>query len=454
MRSASPRMPRAPSLLAFGGPPVLFAAVAILMLLACIGFFFGYFYVNPPRYAPGLMLGGQTILIAVLACAGQAGLGEFAVVLHARAAPLAALRTAMQTLRRRALQFWLLCAAPLVLIAIGELMVRPAGDWSEAASRLGAGPALLALLLLGCAAGTAAWQGRISTWIGIPAFALVGACLAACGGERSSAWIAAGWPAHLAAMLLLWPALSRLFSVPPRPRARLPLPRRLAHRVISTWQQHVHFIDGRTKVGAFAFFWLLPQQLPVWGNRLNGHDVLRLGMLTLLACTLLQSRDLHWRRMLAPGGMRRATLGLRIVADSLRAGMLLLTIGGAILVAISAALGLALGRPLGPFLLTTMPTVVLTLLVELPLCTALAACLRGLTRSSGLTSLCAWVLMMLGLGLLLPATPPLPHPQWHVGPTYLATVMALSLVLLSVVGRCWRNTNLVELMRGARPENV
>lgn len=452
MKSASPSTPRAPSLLAFGEAPVLFAAVAILMLLSGIGFFFGYFYVDPPRYAPGLMLGGQAILISVVACAGQAGLGDFVGVLQARAAPLGAMRTAMRALRRRALQFWLLCAAPLVLIAIGELMVRPAGDWSEAASRLGAGPALLALLLLGCAACTAAWQGRISTWIGLFALALVGACLSACWGERGPAWVAAGWPAHLAAMLLLWPALSRLFSVPPRPRARLPFPRRLLRRVISTWQQHVHFIDRRAKLGAFGFFWLLPQQLPVWGDRLNGHDVLRLGLLTLLACTLLQSRDLHWRRMLAPGGMRRATLGLRIVADSLRASMLLLTIGGVVGVAISAVLGWVLERPLETFLLTPLPTVALTLLVELPLCTALAACLRGLTGSSGLTNLCAWVLMMLGLCLLFSATPVSQLLHWHVGPTYLATVVALSLFLLSVVGRCWRTTNLVELMRGTQPD--
>jgi len=111
----------------------------------------------------------QSCLMVFVALTFQAGLADMHRVLKARIAPQHALQEGLrQVLRLNALA-WAVCALPLVLIDLRELLQ---ADMAQAVTphlalaqlaQIGRGPALLAWLLLCSAWLSAMWQGRWAT---------------------------------------------------------------------------------------------------------------------------------------------------------------------------------------------------------------------------------------------------------------------------------------------------
>jgi hypothetical protein len=91
----------------------------------------------------------------------------------------------------------------------------------------------------------------------------------------------------------------------------------------------------------WPFFLFLQPGLPSasWGAGVPAWQLWLLGLATMTAATSLVCKDLHWRRLLAPAGMRRGALGWHIVLSTATAtftGMLIAA--GAVVVFGAAAL--------------------------------------------------------------------------------------------------------------------
>jgi hypothetical protein len=96
-----------------------------------------------------------------------------------------------------------------------------------------------------------------------------------------------------------------------------------------------------------VMFWPLYLFLPVnmltlsWGHGVQLWQLWVLGMLAQLASGFLACKDLHWRMLLAPAGMRRGALGWHIVLSTATATFIgMLIAAGAVIVAGAAALSL------------------------------------------------------------------------------------------------------------------
>lgn len=443
---------RAPSLLALNEVLPLFGALAVLMLLISLGVLSTFFYVDPPRYAENLVLICQMALVGAGAVAGQSGLGDLCRILRARAAPLEALRAAVSRLRRHALQFWLLCSASMLSIAIGVLVASYDLDWSRAAAQLTAGPALLALMLIGCTAATAAWQGRASALTGGLGLLLVLGCLPCAHGDGFARWRDAGWMPHAAAMLMLAPALDRLLTAAVGQRRAMSALRDSLRERLARWKRRWRFIDRQARFGAFAFAWLLAAHLPTWGEPFGAHGSARLCLLTLLAGVLLRSRDLHWRRQLAPGGARRSRLGLRVAVDSLLGTAIVVLLSGIAYLALALMPGLGSSAPNPQRALAQMSSSGALLLAELVPATLLAVCLRGIAGSRAAGVVRTLILLTLAFAPLLMPRLEIGR-DFALGPAYLLALAAASLALTPLVQRCWLKVDLARLAREAMPED-
>lgn len=445
-----------PSLLKLGAAVPLWAALGLLMLVLSLALASTYFYPDPPRYAWQMLLIVQALLVACGSMAGQQGLGELTRLLQSRVTPLRPLRAAQRLLHRRALQFWLLSVAPLLILGAAELSVREFGGWSDALAWFTAAPALLSLLMLACLAVTAAWQGRASVALGAGAVLLLAFVISIGWGMLTAAWIEAGWPIHLTVMLLLWPASRLLLSTPARARSVDRTPSRSWQAIVQAWRRYWCFIDPRTRGGLAVYMWLLPQQLLIWGQQQGGYPI-RLSMLVLFTGMLLQSRDLHWRQLLAPGGTRRRWLGLRIFAQSLQ-GSLVVLLAITAVAALPALFGLAL-LPDGAWglrMIEHLPWATLNLVCDLALATAIAATLRGFTGSHGISAaitLLAMLLVVAGTSSLGNWRPPFPELLSTLTPPdgwpRIIVTLGLGIALLPLLQRAWLKADLAQLARRA-----
>jgi hypothetical protein len=122
-----------------------------------------------------------------------------------------------------------------------------------------------------------------------------------------------------------------------------------------------------------------------WGSQFDLSGVARLALLAAGMCLFLRTGALHWRLLLAPGGRSRGGLAWDIVLRSWLAAVVAL----ALIVGISIPLYLLVSTSLGERhlgVLAWLGEVTLrfgpTLLCEMLLATALAACVRPLVRGS------------------------------------------------------------------------
>lgn len=335
-------------------------------------------------------------------------------------------------------------------------------------------------LMLGTlAAGTlasAAWRGLVAArWLA-PAGAVVvaGGVVMGLDAERAAWQAADGWRGAILLLLTLSPAATLVLlrdrlhgdgRTPPGRAAptpeRSPQARWQAWR--AEWQARFRSVDGGSALALFAGLWgQLPQQfwsrkpeglmfMP-WDSAITPLGVYRLLIFTLLALSMVSSRTLHWRHLLAPGASWRSRLGLEVAVSTWLLLVLLLTVlfgvvGG--LTLLWSEDGDALWRAVPDLLLRYVPL----LLLDLALACALAALLRGWAGSYERAAAA-----LLGIGIVLgiahlalwaltgEAAPVLLHRDAR----YVAGLVLLTLALLLWNRRVWQRADLGALMRAAR----
>jgi hypothetical protein len=174
---------------------------------------------------------------------------------------------------------------------------------------------------------------------------------------------------------------------------------------------------------------------------LDWRDLLRLIAFTLVALPLLQSPDLHWRRLLAPGAQRRH-IGGRILWASLK--------GNLAITALAAGLALALMAALGALHWTHVLATAAGLLPDLLLATMFAVTLRGFSGSQAASmvhlllittelAFMAWAMNFNAADL-----------GWHRDGWHALAMAAVMLALLPLMQRAWLRADLVRLAAKAQ----
>jgi hypothetical protein len=264
-----------------------------------------------------------------------------------------------------------------------------------------------------------------------------------------AAWQPA-WPLQLACLLMLPLLLQGL--VRRRPAARLPrpgVPQRFKRLLRSLASRQALLEQSNRGLGRYLWvdgLILLSissnPQWPSWGDSQGAGSVLRLLLMTLLALRLLQSRDLHWRALLAPQGALRRQLGLRIWRDSLRGITLLLALVVLPLLLVGALLSgwpdplrwLGIALPFG---------------LELVLATGLAVLARGLCGSTTRAATAVLLIALLWLPMLWFAPAWM---SWTRGPTQMLVLLGACLMLLPLQRRAWQRVELGQLVERAHRE--
>jgi hypothetical protein len=199
--------------------------------------------------------------------------------------------------------------------------------------------------------------------------------------------------------------------------------------------------------GEIFFYIMLLQILPArWGDSMSTLRLVGLYVLCLMTASNLMVRNLHWRSLLLPGGMRRKRLGTHIFASTL--GLQLMALPFVALIYFAASV--ALGTPPQEALLRIGGAAILPF--ELALTTALAVALRASAKRR--------LIVIAGIGpvvifyayqLLAPRLAGGPFlrmvPQWTVGPAYAFALTICTILLLWAANRMWTVEKLFSQLR-------
>lgn len=393
------------------------------------------------RVLPGqmsAMLALQTLLAMAAPAVGLASLARVRRVMDAALMPRAALQRSARGLAWALWGWWALMSLPSVLLV---LWLTPGFEPGPAWMRALAAPAWLAVAMALSALVVLAWSGLLSgAWQLLLALPLAAwALLTWLGGAALWAAWQPAWPLHLGCMLAL-PLLLRAL-VQPRPRAHAPqaTPAQRLQRWGRKLATRRHLLDpSGTGLGRYLWleglalsFFMHADVLPSWGGPQGPGAVLRVLAMAGLTAQVLQSRDLHWRMLLAPHGALRHQLGLRVWRDSLRGLALPLALVAFVLMALDTWVhGAAPLRWLG---------IGLPALLELTLAVGLATLVRGLVGTTGRS------VALLGT-LMLPWSPLLwLQPAWMQGtrgPVQMLGLMVACIVMLPLVRAAWRRVDL------------
>lgn len=306
-----------------------------------------------------------------------------------------------------------IAVAPLWLVAL--MAPTPAG-WP------GAALLIASLVLVTMAAGTlasAAWNGHIHGLWALPsATLLVAAPFAVFPAGAWHAWTSkpvlqacAAMAAVLAAVLAWhqtrpWLDAEGQHAITPPARES---PRLWLRRWTKRLSEQARYVDAGGGVGPLiGLFTQLPVQLRErqaegliflpWGSEVTMMAGYRSALFCALALAMMTGPSLHWRHLLAPSGLLRGRLGLRVaLATLLRVGAVLA------LLYLAVGVSLLLAAPDRAAWLMRLPDLAsryLPLLgLDLCLATALATALRGLGGSFWRAALLI-VALTLGWGLV------------------------------------------------------
>lgn len=391
---------------------------------------------------PGSLLAGAAIT------SGNS-LSRALAVVQARVSPRRGVSIVRQGLLRALLAAWVFSALPLSLLAAANGYSN--GDFSS----MTAAPATLALVLaLGLLSGTLWWGSLARVGLLLPVL-LVLAVNTDPLLRPWSGWMHA-WQLHLLVLVGLPWLLQRLL-----PRS-VAADRRPFNDLFTRWMkrsaaefQGIHYATAWQAWGMLyasgMVFWtgnalIGTPLLADWGVTLDWRWSLRLLVLCMMTSSLLRCPGLDWRHLLAPGGMARDRLGVHVLRHTL------VGIGRVLLLLIPLMMlsqGLISGRSWAT-VLAQAPGQWLTLCAELVLATSLTVAVRGFAGNDnetiGVMVVVAGLVTILPLGLVcwrLPAVDALI--QWPRGFAHIAACVLASVVLLPVVRRAWRMTDLGRL---------
>ena len=184
------------------------------------------------------------------------------------------------------------------------------------------------------------------------------------------------------------------------------------------------------------------------GGDITAWNVVRVLMLTVYAQMFLSSRDLHWRHLLAPGGVFRRRLGQRIVMTTIVSVALF----AATLLCGLFLIDVVLTRFVPHERLTLTWAASLPIASELVFAVSLVALIRGYSAANRIQTLLilfavliATLAVLMTLGLL---TFSRPVPTFGaVGNGYLVTLLGLAAICTVAANRVWARADLASLYR-------
>ncbi|MDC8772776.1 hypothetical protein [Roseateles albus] len=410
---------------------------------------------HPANYAAG-QHGGLLLTMALLSLAlvpaFLSRLPTLERVLRQRVAPDDSFERCLRQALRRLLTGWLLLSLPLAIeAALLTDLTTPT---------VLAGPAWLALTLL-CSLWTfAAWHGWIAAGWLLPLAPLLVLSLF---GQASQwqAWRELGWGAHLAGCLLLPLSLWRLKCQLAQSQKQTRSPAQRLGAWLSQTLRRGRQLDRASSYWLMLLVLMMTTMTPLlagsgagnllladWGQPLGFAHLARLLFMTAWLSSSLRSRDLHWRRLLAPPGHFRSGLALRLAADNwlpMAALVMLLSLLGV------AGQVLIFKRSLDSALFSNL-TVALPWLCDLSLALMLALLLRGRLTQGWIAGGLFGVAIGLGglLWVLLGAS------FWQGSTGWLSRGWLSSLLELAVAAlllrwaqAVWARKDLHELMRSS-----
>lgn len=200
-----------------------------------------------------------------------------------------------------------------------------------------------------------------------------------------------------------------------------------------------------------SLFWMTPmaiQWLAVpWQGNIGPYHLLGFGFVALMSLTSVVCKDLHWRQLLAPGGLHRGRLGWPILRTTLALQMAVFLVGTGLWFMVSWA---AFDVPVSRSLETAWKYRVFPL--EWFFATSLAVVLRAMGAASVrafvvLLSSLTVMLLLLG-GAMLWAFGQSPGPTlFSVGPSYVSGLLIAILALVVLSNRLWTVKKLLPSLR-------
>ena len=409
------------------------------------------------------MLFVQTVVLAPLAGIAAYNVTPSHRVLMARVAPLAAWRSEVQQVCIRVFMAWLMTSACLLSLTFGLRLMGYASAPQVAEAVDYCGLTALSMALFATVFSARMWPLRLSfsLTLTVTFFSILAMLAVRVVGPRNlntEDFPITSTAVGAALLLLSLVVLYRYAVLPLRSQPGSPNPR------VAWWIQQLRdlfrrpYLDGNTQpLALLPVFVLVALALQfghnealysLWGEDITAWNLLRVFILASYASHFVASRDLHVRKLLAPGGVFRQGLGQRVTASTL------LEVA---LVAVVLAVGIEFAIWTLPSSLKTLGNM-FTLSSALPLASeaVLAVCLATLVRGHSPSSPTAAHLLIVAVlittGALLWAMglmTPLRHVPGFgsVGVAYVAALLALAAALTAASNRVWARADLAGLYR-------
>ncbi len=263
------------------------------------------------------------------------------------------------------------------------------------------------------------------------------------------------------ALALAWPLLTayigyRWKTSPPQQLAAFPIRRRKFCGTVRDWYRRYTVLSPtpHAKKQRYGSIWILPYILVMensgfvpnhtWNGSVGPQHLLTLLFILTFAGYFLYCRDLHWRYVLAPGGIARGRMGWHVVRSTL-------TVFASTLIPALFACATLVWLISGISLFATLGGMLrfFSLACELVFIVCVATALRGAKywwlATIALYGVIALAVLAATLTLHLDART-LMGTWFHVGPAYLAMLTAGSLAAILVANRLWTTQRLLPLV--------
>lgn len=184
----------------------------------------------------------------------------------------------------------------------------------------------------------------------------------------------------------------------------------------------------------------LHKTVVAWGSTLPLWHPLALTLMVVMCCPNLICKDLHWRMLLAPGGLHRGRLGLYVVRCTVEYAFKL----GCAMLLVAWAIGHLLPE-LPPFDVLKLAQRYALLLPQLLFAISLATCLRALPRPGWIfTGLVVTLFACTALYVTYEAALTAPPEWFKAGPSYVAILLILSVAVIALSNRLWTVKKLMD----------
>jgi hypothetical protein len=178
-----------------------------------------------------------------------------------------------------------------------------------------------------------------------------------------------------------------------------------------------------------------------WGGNIGLMHLLALSFFMAFVCNSLYCRDLHWRSLLAPGGIAKGRMGWHIAASTLTMfASAVLALAGIYMVLAWLIVGIS---PLSTMKeLWQFSSIACEAMFLICLATALRGAKHWWLAVIGFYGVFAFAVLGAAFGFQMNAHR-LMSPWFHVGPGYIAVLIAGSLISVLAANRLWTTQRLL-----------